>query len=56
MGKKAEDSTVIQLKSAFEDKEREWVMDDLGLDKKSAADAEKYFKLTITKVGLLEKK
>jgi len=56
MGKKAGDSIVIRLKSAFEDKEREWVMDDLGLDKTSAADAEKYFKLTISKVGLLEKK
>ena len=56
MGKKTEDSIVIQLKSAFEDKEREWLMDDLGLDKTSAADVDKYFKLNITKVGLLEKK
>lgn len=54
--KKAGDSVVLQLKSGFDEKEREWIMDDLGLDKTNAADAEKYFKLTITKVGLLEKR
>ena len=56
MGKKAEDTLVIQLKTAFETKEREWVMDDLGLDKTNAEHADTFFKLTITKVGLLEKR
>ena len=56
LDKKAGDTVTLQLKSAFDEKEREWVMDDLGLDKTNAADAEKYFKLTITKVGLLEKR
>ena len=31
------------------------MLSDLGLDKANAADAEKYFKLTITKVGFVEK-
>jgi trigger factor len=55
IGKKKEDSLVIRLSEAFDDKERAWVMQDLGLDKENPADADKYFKLTITKVGLVEK-
>jgi len=55
MGKKNEDSVVLQLKTAFEEKEREWVLQDLGLDKEDPAAAEKYFKLQITKVGLVQK-
>lgn len=54
-GKKKSDELVIQLSRAFDDKERAWVLQDLGLDKESIADADKYFKLTITKVGLVEK-
>ncbi|MGN6617491.1 MAG: trigger factor [Ilyomonas sp.] len=54
-GKKKDDSIVIQLNKAFEDKEREWVMDDLGLDKNKESDTEKYFKLIIQKIGLVEK-
>ena len=55
MGKKAGDEFNIQLLTAFEEKERGWILQDLKLTKESAADAEKYFKLVITKVGLLEK-
>ena len=55
MGKKKDDVVTIQLSKAFEDKEREWVMGDLGLDKGNAADADKFFKMTITKVGLVER-
>ena len=55
-GKKKEDSIVLQLKTAFDDKEREWLESDLGLDKNNAADLEKYFKVTITKIGLVEKR
>ena len=55
-GKKKDDSVVLQLKSAFDDKEREWLESDLGLDKNNAADLEKYFKVTITKIGLVEKR
>lgn len=55
LGKQKDDSLNIQLSKAFEEKEREWVMGDLGLDKDNAADADKFFKLAITKVGLIER-
>ncbi|MEX6686029.1 trigger factor [Danxiaibacter flavus] len=55
MGKKKDDSFVIQLSKAFAEKEREWVIGDLGLNKDNAEDADKFFSLTITKVGLIEK-
>jgi trigger factor len=55
MGKKTGDAQVMQLQSAFDEKEREWIISDLGL-KDEAAAAEKYFKIGITKVGLLEKR
>ncbi len=54
-GKKKDDSILIQLNKAFEEKELEWVLQDLGLDKNNAEDAEKFFKLTITKIGFVEK-
>jgi trigger factor len=55
MGKKKDDTILIQLNTAFEDKERDFVMEDLGLDKTDAANAEKFFNLTITKIGFVEK-
>ena len=51
-GKKKDDTVVIQLSKAFEDKERDAISGDLGLTKD---DADKYFILRITKVGLVEK-
>jgi trigger factor len=56
MGKKKDDTLVVQLSKAFDEKEREWLVNDLGLDKEDATAADKYFKLTITKVGLIEKR
>lgn len=56
LGKKADDSVVAQLKTAFDEKEREWIVGDLGLDKEDPAAADRYFRILITKVGLLEKK
>ena len=55
MGKKKDDTINIQLNKAFDEKELDWVMGDLGLDKHDATNAEKNFKLTITKVGFVEK-
>ena len=56
MGKKKDDSIQLQLKNAFEEKEREWLVDDLGLDKQDPDAVDKYFKMAITKVGLVEKR
>lgn len=55
IGKKKDDTLNIQLGSAFETKEREWISSDLGLDKNDATAADKHFKLLITKVGHVEK-
>jgi trigger factor len=54
-GKKKDDVFNIQLNKAFDEKEREWVLSDLGLDKHDEAAAAKFFNVTITKVGLVEK-
>lgn len=56
MGKKTDDFVVTNLVSAFDEKEREWISGDLGLSKEDPASAEKYFKILITKIGLLEKR
>ncbi len=56
MGKKAGDTVVIKLGEAFEDKELEFVADDLGLNKDEAATKDKNFKVEITKAGVLEKR
>ena len=52
IGKKNDDNVVLQLGKAFEAKEKEAILADLGL---TDADADKYFNLQITKVGLVEK-
>jgi trigger factor len=55
MGKKTDDVVDVHLATAFEDKEREVVMADLGLNKDEAGSADKTFKMTITKIGFVEK-
>lgn len=52
MDKKKDDVVLLQIKKAFEDKEAETILADLGLTKD---DADKYFNMLITKVGLVEK-
>jgi trigger factor len=52
LGKKKDDFLVIQVSKAFDDKEREWIIKDLGIEEK---DADKFFHVLITKVGLVEK-
>jgi trigger factor len=55
LGKKKDDVLDLHLATAFEDKELETILADLGLDAHTAGAADKNFKLTITKVGLVEK-
>lgn len=50
MGKRKGDTFNIALDEAFEGEHKEWILNDLGLD--SAAD--RFFKVEITKVGLVE--
>lgn len=55
MGKKTGDSQAATLQEAFEEKEREWVISDLGLKDDPEA-AQLTFSMEITKIGLLEKR
>lgn len=55
MGKKVEDAETVQLKNAFDEKELEWILSDLGLKDVTGAD-ERFFNIVITKVGLMEKR
>lgn len=55
MGKKANDTIHLQLKKAFDDKELEFILSDLGLEKGKKEDENRYFNLLITKVGLVER-
>jgi trigger factor len=52
LGSKTDDTHTIQLSKAFADKELEVIVGDLGITKE---DTDKFFKLLITKVGLVEK-
>jgi|LakMenEpi03Aug12_release.lakeMendotaPanAssembly.Ray.scaffolds.fasta_scaffold04237_6 trigger factor len=56
MGLKKEDHIVVQLTTAFDEKEREWVIKDLGVDADDTAQLENHYKMTIAKVGLVEKR
>ena len=56
IGKTINDFVIVDLNSAFAEKEREWIIGDLGLNKEDEASGKKEFKVQITKIGLLEKK
>ena len=56
MGKTLNDFLIVQLDKAFDDKELDFVMSDLGLNKDEAGDRQKHFKVQLTKIGLLEKR
>ncbi|MDR3716883.1 MAG: trigger factor [Puia sp.] len=55
IGLKKDDSLVLRISDSFDEKEREFILSDLGLSKESAVDAGKYFKVALTKIGLVEK-
>lgn len=55
MGKKKDESIPVQLSQAFEVKEREWLLSDLGLEKENPEAAQKHFILEIAKIGLVER-
>ena len=54
MGAKKGDQFTIRLADAFEEKEREWVIGDLGFDKADPASADHTYRITITKIGLVQ--
>jgi len=56
MGKKGGDSIVFQLNKTFEGDKLEMMLQDLGFDKHDTAAAEKFVKMDIEKIGLIEKR
>ncbi|MEO6719768.1 MAG: trigger factor [Ferruginibacter sp.] len=55
-GKTKDASIVTQLSKAFEGDKLEMMVQDLGFEKDDKAAADKYFTLTIVKIGLIEKR
>ncbi|MES1217299.1 MAG: trigger factor, partial [Bacteroidota bacterium] len=56
LGKTVNDYVIADLDTAFAEKEREWIICDLGLNKEDENAKKTEFKILITKIGLLEKK
>jgi trigger factor len=56
IGKTINDFIITQLDKSFDEKELEFILTDLGIDKNDPACSQKHFKIQITKIGLLEKK
>jgi len=56
MGKKKGDHVIFQLNKTFEGDKLEMMLQDLGLDPHDKTAAEKFFKLDIEKLGLVEKR
>jgi trigger factor len=56
LGKVLNDFVIVQLDKAFDEKELDFILGDLGLDKNDPEALKKHFKIQITKIGLLEKK
>ena len=56
LGKTINDFIIVQLDKVFDEKEQDFIFNDLGLDKSDPAAGQKHFKIQITKIGLLEKK
>ena len=55
IGKKKDESIIVKLYDAFDEKERDWVIKDLGLEN-TPESAAKTFKLSLTKIGLVEER
>lgn len=56
MGKKAGEQLVFQLSKTFEGDKLEMMLHDLGYDKHDKDAADKYFKLELVKLGLIQKR
>lgn len=50
IGKRKDDTLQLSLEEAFDEKEAQWILEDLGIDSITG----KHFKLLITKLGLVE--
>jgi trigger factor len=50
------DSRILRLEEAFDAKEREWLVSDLGLDPNDPEALKKPFRMTLGKIGLVEER
>lgn len=55
-GKVVNDYVVVQLDKAFDEKELDFILSDLGLDKNDPESGKRHFRITLSKIGLLEKR
>jgi trigger factor len=55
-GAKKDDTLVITLQEAFDEKEREWMISDLGVDSNDPATLTRPYRMTVVKVGHVEKR
>jgi trigger factor len=55
MGKTKDESVLMQLNNSLEEKERDWLIKDLGVNENDPA-VDKFFNMTITKIGHFEKR
>lgn len=56
IGKVVNDFVVVQLDKAFDEKELDFILSDLGLDKNDPSSGTRHFRILISKIGLLEKR
>lgn len=56
IGLKKDDFVIFQLAQAFDEKEQEWLIKDLSVDASDPIQMEKFYKMTINKVGFVEKR
>lgn len=56
IGLKKDDFIILQLAEAFDEKERDWLIKDLSVDASDSSQLEKFYKMTINKIGFVEKR
>jgi trigger factor len=54
MGTAKDVNHILTLEEAFEEKERDWLVSDLGLDRNDPEALKKPFRMTVSKIGLIE--
>lgn len=55
MGKRKGDDILLRLDEAFDEKEREWLVDDLGPSQENDEADNRFYKMNIAAIGIIEK-
>ncbi|CAN5169949.1 trigger factor [soil metagenome] len=56
LGKKKDDTIILQFNKAFDKEEKDRLLPELGFDKNDATAGEKFFNMTIEEIALIEKR